>query len=213
MFANNGTSGTVFIQYWIIKYGNACPANQSWNQRVLGGIIYCFKNNSGGATAVPNQPVSNFGSLSLSGNVTATSDQVTLSNGNQAWARSGDNAVGASGGWQIAEFNAVGNAGSGQANFNNGAALTVRTRIIYGGRDAPICTGRVPTNNISAPAPAACSPARSSWARRQREARSAVTGLHATQTFNGCSTTSRRRKRWKVAAQSSMCTRAKCPET
>ena len=163
VFANNGSSGKLFIQYWIIKYGNTCPAGQSWNQRVLGGIIYCFKNNSGGATSLGNQPIGNLANLSLSGNVTATSDQVTLSSGTQAWARSGDNAVGASSGWQIAEFNVVGNAGSGQANFNSGASLTVRTRIFYGGRDAPICTGQGftgETNNLSfgTPAPTASQP-------------------------------------------------------
>jgi hypothetical protein len=162
IFANDGANGKIFIQYWIIKYGNACPAGQNWNQRMLFGSIYCFKNSTK-ATAIPNQPVSNFGSLSLSGNATATSDQVTLSNGNQAWARSGENVVGASAGWQIAEFNVVGNAGSGQANFNNGASLTVRTRIFYGGRDAPICTGQGftgETNNLSfgTPAPTASQP-------------------------------------------------------
>jgi hypothetical protein len=56
IFANDGANGKIFIQYWIIKYGNACPAGQNWNQRTLGGIIYCFKNSTK-ATATPNQPV------------------------------------------------------------------------------------------------------------------------------------------------------------
>ena len=56
VFENNGTTGRIFIQYWIIKYNKACPAGQNWNQFSfpMSTDIYCWKNNSGGATATPN---------------------------------------------------------------------------------------------------------------------------------------------------------------
>jgi hypothetical protein len=152
VFENNNVSHRAFIQYWIIKYGNPCPAGQSWIPRTIGGINYCYKNNTGGAVGTTNQPVTNLANVSLSGAVTATSDTVTFADGGMMWARAGDNAVGAAAGWSVSEFNIVGDAGSGQANFNAGADMTLRTRIIYGGTAAPTCfatgfTGE--TNNLS----------------------------------------------------------------
>ena len=86
--------------------------------------------------------------------------------GNTAFTATGDNAVGAAGGWTTAEFNVFGDGGNssggGKATFNSGSAVTVRTRTIYGGRAAPTCvaqgfTGE--TNNLSfgPSAPTACS--------------------------------------------------------
>ena len=158
VFENDGNSGRAFIQYWIIKFNNPCPPGQSWNQFQFTGStdIYCFKNNTGGAVAVPNQPVTNLGQLSMTGSVSATSDSVTVFTGGTAFARNGDNAVAASAGWQIAEFNVFGDggnsAGGGQASFNAGADIVTRTRIIYGGTAPPNCvaqgfTGE--TNNLS----------------------------------------------------------------
>jgi hypothetical protein len=158
VFFNGGSSGAAFIQYWLIRYNNPCPSGQSWNQFSFSGStdIYCWKNDSGGAVAVPNQPITNLLQLSLSGAVSATSDGVTMFVGTTAYARAGDNAVNAASGWTTAEFNVFGaggsSAGGGAASFNSGASVTPRTRIVYGGTAAPTCvaqgfTGE--TNNLS----------------------------------------------------------------
>src|SRR5579859_6757966 len=46
VFENNNTVHRAFIQYWIIKYNNPCPAG-GWNQFSFGGgstDIYCYRN-------------------------------------------------------------------------------------------------------------------------------------------------------------------------
>lgn len=155
---NDGTSGSVFIQYWLIKYNTTCPAGQSWNQFSFTGStdIYCWKNNSTGAAGMPNQPITNLGQYSLSGAVSAASDSATFWDGSTLHAVSGDNAVNAAAGWNIAEFNVFGaggnSAGGGQASFNSGANIVPRTRIIYGGTAPPPCVATgftAETNNLS----------------------------------------------------------------
>ena len=65
--------------------------------------------------------------------------------------------------WQVTEFNVFGDCCLSQANFNNGSTIVARTRVIYGGRNPPVCvaqgfTGE--TNNLSfgPNAPAASQP-------------------------------------------------------
>jgi hypothetical protein len=155
---NNGSAGAAFIQYWLIKYNATCPIGQNWTQFSFNAStdIYCYKNDSGGAVGVPNQPIANIGNWTLTGTATSTGDSVAMSTGANVYTRNGDNAVGAPNGWTAAEFNIFGaggsSAGGGQANFNNGASVNTRTEIIYGGNAAPNClaqgfTGE--TNNFS----------------------------------------------------------------
>jgi hypothetical protein len=162
VYLNNGTSGAAFIQYWLLQYNTTCPGG--WNQFQFTGDpdIYCFRNNSLGAAPVPNQPITNLANLSLSGTATAGGDSVTMFVGGTAFTRTGDNSVNAAAGWNIAEFNVFGaggsSAGGGEATFNSGAALTARTRVIYGGTAAPTCvsqgfTGETNNLNFATPAP------------------------------------------------------------
>ena len=158
VFENTGSFGRAYIQYWLIKYNTTCPAGMGWNQFSFTGStdIYCWKNNTGGAVPVPNQPITNLGLLSMSGAVSSTSDSVTLAVGGTLYARNGDNAVNAAAGWQIAEFNIVGDggnsAGGGMASFNAGSTIVPRTRVIYGGTAPPTCVAvgfTAETNNLS----------------------------------------------------------------
>lgn len=151
LFANDGSSGFVFIQYWLINYNTTCPAG--WFSFPYPGPsdTSCYRN-SNNSTAVPNQPITNLAQLSLSGTVNASSDSVTLSSGSTLYSATGDNSVNAAAGWTIADFAIVGNAGGSQANFNSGASFVERTRITYGQGNAPNCvaqgfTGE--TNNLS----------------------------------------------------------------
>lgn len=169
VYANSGTSGAAFIQYWLLEYNAPCPTGVGWNTFSFAGgtDTYCYKNDAGGAIAVPNQPITNLANLSLSGDVTATGDSVTLFDGTTAYTRVGDNAVAASAGWDTAEFNIFGyggnSSGGGTASFNPGASLTVRTRTIYGGTAAPSCvavgfTGEKNNLSFGATAPGATPP-------------------------------------------------------
>jgi hypothetical protein len=158
VYGNDGSSGIGFIQYWLIQYNTTCPAGQGWNQFQFNGSgdIYCWKNNTGGAVGVPNQPINNLGQLSLSGAVSAASDSITISTGGTVYAINGDNAVNAAAGWQVAEFNIFGyggnSAGGGMASFNSGADIVARTRIISGSTLPPPCMAQgftAETNNLS----------------------------------------------------------------
>ncbi|WP_437587873.1 VWD domain-containing protein [Sorangium sp. So ce1000] len=158
VYSNDGSSGGAYIQYWLYKYNTTCPAGQNWTQFSFTGDtdIYCWRNNSAGVVVVPNQPITNLGNLTFSGRVSSTGDSVSLSTGTNVYAATGDNAVNAAQGWNIAEFNIVGdggnNLGGGQASFNAGASINTRTEIIYGGTSAPMCAAvgfTAETNNLS----------------------------------------------------------------
>jgi hypothetical protein len=181
VFDNNGSGGSVYIQYWLIKYNTTCPAGQNWNQFSFTGSsdIYCWKNDSMGATPVLNaagqpidEPINNLVNLSLQGKVSTSGDSATLTdlNSGMMYPVTGDNAVNAANGWNIAEFNVFGDGGNsnggGQAAFNNGSTIVPRTEIIYGGTSAPVCSAQGftgETNNLSfgpgAPAPSPPGPA------------------------------------------------------
>ena len=165
---DNTPNGFIFIQYWLIRYNAPCPAGGGWNTFSFTGStdIYCWRN-SPGSTTVPNQVITNLGNLVLTGQATATMDQVSLFDGTTLRTATGSNSVAASTGWTVADFNIYGpggnSSGGSDATFNAGAAVRPRTRIVYGGTNPPLCnassfTGE--TNNLSPalPAPAASAP-------------------------------------------------------
>ncbi len=167
VFENNNVSHRAYIQYWLIQYNTTCPSG--WQQFPISGNIYCvILSNSTGAVGTPPVPVTNLGQVTLTGNADAAGDSVVMTIGGTAYARVGDDAVKASSGWSIAEFNVFGDGGNssgvgGQANFNAGAALTTRTHIVYGGNGPPNCVAQgftAETNNLSfgPTAPAASAP-------------------------------------------------------
>lgn len=198
--ANDGSSGSVFIQYWLIQYNTTCPTG--WNQFSFTGLtdIYCYRN-SPGAIVVPNQPVGNLGQLSLTGSVSATGDSATLTAGTTAYSVVGSNSVNAAAGWRTAEFNVFGyggnSSGGGEATFNSGSTIVPRTRIFYGSTNPPTCvaqgfTGE--TNNLSfgptaptgtAPGPAVIFTESSGGGATSNCAAAATIGDTHLATFNG----------------------------
>ncbi|MFC4034406.1 discoidin domain-containing protein [Streptomyces polygonati] len=146
IFANPG-SGTsaAFIQFWILNYFTTCPAG--WSSY----LSDCYKN--GPAVAVPSQPIANLGALSLSGNVTGTTDTVVMTTpGGSLSAATADSTLDLSAAWNAVEFMIGGNGGGSQATFNPGSTITVKTVTHNGTTNAPTCltegfTGE--TNNLN----------------------------------------------------------------
>jgi len=162
IFSNDGTSGVAFIQYWLLNYNNPCAAG--WFTYMVGPATYCYRNSPSGV-GVPVQSATTLANQKVAGNTTATTDGVTMFVGLTGYTVAGSNAVSlnASGGWTEAEFNVFGNGGGSMATFNAGAALTVRTRINYGGVLPPICvahgfTGETNNLNFALPAPSVTGP-------------------------------------------------------
>lgn len=157
VFENNPSNHRAFIQYWLINFDAACPANfQSFP--ISPGHNHCVQlTNTSGAVATTAVPVTNLSQVTLTGTATAGADSITMTIGGVAFARNGDNSVNASSGWTISEFNIFGDGGDsngvgGTASFNNNAALTTRMRINYGGTAPPNCVAQGFTaekNNLS----------------------------------------------------------------
>ncbi len=156
VFENNNVSHRAFIQYWLIKFDAPCPAG--WTTFPSGIHTYCvIKTNSTGAVPTTAVPVTNLGQVTMTGSASSSGDSIVLTIGGTAYTRNGDNAVAASQGWKIAEFNVFGDGGSAvgvgsQAAFNANADLLTRTRITYGGSGPPVCVTQsftAETNNLS----------------------------------------------------------------
>jgi hypothetical protein len=157
IFANDGTGGEAFIQYWLLRYNATCPLG--WNQFQFTGDpdIYCWRN-SPSSVPIPNQPISNLDNIQLYGGVSGLGEMVDFADGVTAYMATGGNYLNAAAGWHTAEFNIFGyggnSSGGGMATFNSGASMAVRNRINFGGgmTPPPICvaegyTGE--TNNLS----------------------------------------------------------------
>jgi hypothetical protein len=142
---------SVFIQYWMINYVNACPAG--WN--TFAGD--CWRNSTNSATP-PAQTIAALGQMVVDGAVAGVNgnadDTVALTIGNTVYAAAGDNRFpDLTNGWNISEFNVVGDGGGSEATFNAGSTITVRTAVNSGmGAVPPTCdqvgfTGE--TNNLT----------------------------------------------------------------
>lgn len=132
IFSNRGgSSGFVFIQYWLINYINGCPAN--WGTDGSGN---CARN-AAKSTALPAQTIAALGQMKLDGAIAGVNgnadDTVTLSIGGTLYSAPGDNILPElANGWQFTEFNVFGNGGSSQAVFNGGSSIVVRTAVNSG---------------------------------------------------------------------------------
>jgi hypothetical protein len=141
----------VFIQYWMINFNNPCPAG--WN--TFGGD--CWRNSTNSATP-PAQTIAALGQMVVDGAVAGVGgnpdDAVTFTVGGMAFSASGDNVFpDLTNGWNISEFNVVGDGGGSEATFGAASTITVRTAVNSGmGAVPPTCdqvgfTGE--TNNLT----------------------------------------------------------------
>jgi hypothetical protein len=156
IYSQNQCSGPcVFMEYWLIGYGPACPAG-SWIQ--AGNSCWFNSANS----AAPAVTAAQLQGTTLTGSAGATTDSVVLiSAGGTATATAADSVVSLSLQWNTAEFNIFGDCCSSQANFSAGTTVVTRTRVINGTTAAPACVAQgftAETNNLSfGPSPPAAS--------------------------------------------------------
>jgi hypothetical protein len=144
-------SAAVFMQYWLIGWGNsACPSGFA---SAGAGSGDCYGNSN--YVSAPDVKPTSLASLSLSGAAaTGGNDTVVFTDGTTAYSVSGrDTVLDISQVWHQSEFNIVGDAGGSRAVFNKPVSVTVKVALTDGTTSAPTCvadagsTGE--TNNLN----------------------------------------------------------------
>lgn len=139
--------GQVFMQYWLINYGNKCPS---------GWYSYspdCYKNSA--AVAAPSEPIKKLKTLKLSGNAVANGiDTLVFSTKTKAYSTTGkDSVVDLAAYWNASEWNIIGPGDGSEADFNKGTSITVNIALTDGLTAAPVCQGNDgttgETNNLN----------------------------------------------------------------
>jgi hypothetical protein len=139
--------GQVFMQYWLINYGNKCPS---------GWYSYspdCYKNSA--AVSAPSEPIKKLKTLTLSGNAVANGiDTLVFSTKTKAYSTTGkDSVVDLAAYWNASEWNIIGPGDGSEADFNKGTSITVNIALTDGLTAAPVCQGNDgttgETNNLN----------------------------------------------------------------
>lgn len=144
LFANNGTSGEVYIKYWLRSYGAACPSG--WLPALIDS---CYKKSA--AKPTPSVPLitSRMALYKLTGSVNGPQDKVEFTDGWYTYPMSVTRELDIGSQWQQVEFNVFGYADESTAKFNVGAEFDTRTEIIYGGDKKPLCSSTGFTNEAN----------------------------------------------------------------
>ncbi|MEN3615963.1 VWD domain-containing protein [Plantactinospora sp. ZYX-F-223] len=142
IFANDGTSGLLFIEYWLLNYASddttPCPA--TWSTHSTLGGISCYKDTP--AKSIPvNTLIKDMSKFALTGDISKADAEVTFTPdaGITLHEQKGPKILDVGSDWKQAEFNVFGYGNGTQATFNSGASTRVRTRIDYGGTVEPNC--------------------------------------------------------------------------
>ena len=136
----------VFMQYWLIDYGSACPKN--WMKFESD----CYANSS--AVTAPLEAITSLDTLKVSGTAKLNGfDTVVFTAGTMAYSTTGkDSMVDLATAWQQSEFNIIGDGDGSKAVFNPGSTIRVKIVVTDGSTAAPTCaknsgtTGE--TNNL-----------------------------------------------------------------
>ena len=149
-------NGALGINYWVTRSSASCQTGWA----ISSGEQWC---NSLRTLSIPNQPISSFNDqIRLSGQTINGIDTVSITIGGKAYSLAQESPIKELPQvWQAAQFNVFGvgtNSFTNQrsvANFNNGSALTVNTRIDNGTTNAPSClkpaaltVGTAESNNL-----------------------------------------------------------------
>jgi hypothetical protein len=126
----------IFIENWLMGYGNTCPSG--WSSDGEGDCVY----NSPG-TKVPVEPITDLGEMKFSESVTkGGNDTVVFSVGNDVYSTSSpDSYDDLADAWNESEFNVVGDMNGAIADFNSGSSVTVNIAVVDGSTTAPKCIG------------------------------------------------------------------------
>lgn len=152
----NSGSGAVFIQYWLLDYGTACPPN--WTESSIPGETNCWMNSTS-STYTPPMQASDIPYMTLSGSTANGTDTAIFDqySGGTIYSLAQSNVLNLDQNWTGAEFNVFGDAGGSEANFNNGSTFVVQTSVTNGTSNMPQCLGpqgagagtTAETNNLS----------------------------------------------------------------
>jgi hypothetical protein len=173
--SEGANQGQLFMQYWLINYAtennHTCPVgwdfydNKNTCKNPPTHQYDCYTSTA--TTWIDPVPlIGAVGNMSLVGTTTTGGNDTAIlfsSSGVEAgMATNDDNVVNLPEFWTVAEFNIFGDDLGHRADFNSGATIVPRTKIVYGGKTKPNCksisfTGE--TNNLSfGPTPPAVSP-------------------------------------------------------
>ena len=157
--------GALFMQYWLYNWDTGdpnarCPKSymgQGQYPNNLGGPplqpgSICYKN-SGTPTGIPDIPVADLGDVILFASAPiGGEDGIALEYGDDSWAETAeDSSLARNPGldiatvWNQAEFNIVGDMNYSEAQFNDGAQITVLLAITDGSQSPPTCPNNVGT--------------------------------------------------------------------
>ena len=145
------SSGSVYMQYWLLGYGTSCPS--SWTE-YQGS---CYKNSS--ATSTNSLPISNLGYTSLTGKASGGTDTALWDDLGGISAVGLDSVLDLEQNWSQAEFNVVGNGNGDAVNFSTNEALVVQLSLTNGTTNKPTYTSggtTGETNNLNLIGTAPC---------------------------------------------------------
>ena len=150
--------GNLIIQNWLLEENSGtltCPSSWSSDSSSGGCLVNAPK-----SFKVPNVPISELSSVTLSGSASSSGDSVFLAVGTSVYGMKNaqsDSLTDLSQHWTQAEFNIVGNGGGDRAVFNTGSTITVSVEAQTGQTAAPICRANAGStgeeNNLSFVAP------------------------------------------------------------
>ncbi|GFZ96838.1 hypothetical protein [Dyella caseinilytica] len=127
--------GAIFMQDWLIGYGSSrCPSGFGSD-----GEGDCYENSS--AALPPDISPTALASLKLTATAAKSgNDTAVVTYDGEAYSTSQkDSTLDIASVWNTGEFNIVGNAGGSEAEFNNGASITVNLAVSDGSTSAPSC--------------------------------------------------------------------------
>ncbi len=141
-FVYSSDAEAVFIQDWLIFYGDTCGTGL-WNPDDFGD---CFMNSAG--VTVPQIPLtadSDLSSLKMSGIArNGGDDTLVFANGTDAFITTQpDSIANLATGWIASEYNIFGDGGGTEAILNKSAAIDVRIEAKDGTELAPLCLDNV----------------------------------------------------------------------
>jgi hypothetical protein len=146
----NSTTSQIYMQYWLLGTFSSCPSGWTLYTSTNGGAPGCYTNSS--TTNVPTLTAKQLASVQLSGSVTSSLDQVSLSLGSgTAYATGADTMLGLASYWDTTQWDVFGDGNGGQADFTSKNTTLEPTTALTdtAGSSAPSCDAAGTTNETN----------------------------------------------------------------